>query len=189
MLKYIVLLVCMACTAKLSSTDELFRYINEPSNGLCVAREEGGIKVTATYLPTDLMLAREQGTGLHLDTLRSKYGKYIYISLSFSYNNKSLLESASSATRSELLQILSFRMGEYVQAKLDGNRELPLLDASYSRTYGLASTTDVLLVFDHSELKEAKEFALEVKDLGLGIGTSRLLFETKNWRDVPALEI
>src|SRR6185312_16464904 len=78
-----------SCCSKLTSTDELTKYIKDNSNGLSVKKEEGGVVYTLTYRPQEFLALQEckalasVAPGTFDSTLRV-YKKYEYYLLDIS---------------------------------------------------------------------------------------------------------
>jgi hypothetical protein len=154
----------------------------------------GEFKVEATYQPTDLFVLRELGTAkadsTSLKRWFAKYGGHYYFILSISKNGKEAITATQMpyGEFSELLQTVSFRMGEYVNMTTAKQDTIPLADFIYNRTFGMASSSDVLMVFDKKKAANTDWVQINLKELGLGLGTQNFRFDRDRLDQVPNID-
>lgn len=175
------------------SKEELTNYISDYSNGLYQSKTVNGILVEISYRPTDLLVAQELGNNRQkgdsiVNILRKKYMGNYYFVLSFSRNGNEALHSIMGPEYGELVQILSFRMGSFVDltSKTD---TVALSDYYMDRTFGMASATSVLLVFERSKFGKTEQISLHIREFGLGIGNLRFNFDSEKLQNVPKMKI
>jgi len=188
---YLLLLTAVLTSCQPSmpqSVEELQEYVANPEHGLSQKLSfENGVEATATWRPTAL-LVQQEGDNLSAEELskaREKYGSYLYFVLSFSANGKEVLKQTG-GNFAEVLQTLSFRMGEYASLYDSEGNEIPLADAVFSRTYGMGSATSVLLAFKRPDLNSQEYLKLQIREFGLGTGKLRFRFEKGDWQAVAS---
>ena len=162
-------------------------FINEESNALKQVKEVEKVKYSLTYRPTVLMVNQEVGQGNDKQSklkAYQKYSPYYYFILNLSIADKDALYkgSNSQAQFSENIQKFSFQMGDYVYA-IDTDDTVRLADFYTPNMYGYAKSTEVLLVFDRSQIK-GDQFKINVEELGLGIGRQTFEFNKKDLEEI-----
>jgi hypothetical protein len=169
---------------------ELSVFCLDEDHGLTKTVVSKDISIRLTYKPTDLLVVQEMRsfTGSSDDkivTLRKKYGPYYYFILSLSRSGKEGLgASGNHAEFSELLQTISFRMGEVVNLTTSHDT-IPPADFIYNRTFGLSASTDILLVFDKSAVKGAETVLINLDEFGLGVGKQVVEFKVGDLNSAP----
>ena len=194
---YLILLfsvISMSCGQKrFDSEKELWTYVKTPENGYYHEKEIGQVKYTLTYRPTDILVRQElpkEFTEQMVDSLRKKYGEYLYFNLSMSANNRELLSNrvGSKGTYSAMVNELTFGMGDKVHLISQTRDTIGLLDYVYPRMYGMGRNTDILLVYPKGDnfLKE-EYFLLTIEDLGFATGEVTFKIDTKTLSKEPRL--
>ncbi|MBL7846162.1 MAG: hypothetical protein JNL40_01745 [Cyclobacteriaceae bacterium] len=182
-------LIQLGCRPKELSFKELAAYAADPENGLRKSETAGGILVEVQYRPTDLWVHQELGETMDtasIRKLRNKYSQYDYYILSLSRDGReALTPGGNMGLYSELVQILSFRMGEYITMTTDRGDTIAVSDANLSRTYGMGHSTDILLVFSRKETEDRDWVQLNLNEFGLATGNQRFRFRVKDLRKVP----
>jgi hypothetical protein len=164
--------------------------VYDTDNGLSKIIEAGDIEIRVTYRPTDLLVLQELGHSNNVDTelvdqLRRKYSPRYYFVVSFSRSNNEIL--AGSANFSELLQTISFRMHDVISLRTSSNHAIPLADFVYNRTFGLSNSTDLLCVFEKSEIINSDWIDVDIEEFGLGIGKRSIRFDVSKMEEAPKL--
>lgn len=171
----IALLISTLCSCKpsVSSKTELIEYINKPENELSVVKELNDIKVSCSYYPVSLLNQQ-----LKENVNKNKKTEYIYFNISFSKDDKELLKQLEYSLYSEMVQVLSFRMSNYIS--ILGNTQQPLVpvDCFFQNTYGLSQANELLVVFNKKDLEEQAVLKLQIMEFGLGLGNQ--IFEFNN---------
>lgn len=181
------LLPCLlgACRDTLSH-EELLRYIQEPANGLTRKEEQGLLKASLTYRPSDLLVWQELGNRPAIsDSLwRStgeRYGTYWYFILSLSQDGRDPL--AGGPALADNLQKLSFELDRYVYAVIDQSDTIFLSDYYAPRLFGISGATPVLLAFRKKERFEQLDIIFQGFD-GAGM---RFPFSRRDIDRIPRL--
>jgi hypothetical protein len=180
-----------ACNTKeVESVEALQDFVRETDNGLKKQKKIGAIEMSVTYKPTDLLVAQEYSSDENksIDTLRSKYSRYDYFTLSISADNKEIENYNLNTTFGERVQNLAFGMGENVYLISETQDTLGMVDYIYQRTYGMSNSSDFLFVFDAKEIDNTEAVTFQLNDIGLGIGLNRFKFETENLRNIPTIK-
>jgi hypothetical protein len=176
----------------MSSIDELTQFVNDPDNNLIQHIESRGFAITVSYRPTDILVQQEIGDEVvesgFIESSRAKYRDYYYFILSLAKNNSEVLTPASGLDQySELVQTLSFRMGQFVTMTTSGTDTISVADFMLNRTFGMSSSTDLLFVFSKEKSKNADWVQFNLNEFGLGTGNQRFRFKVKDLESSPQL--
>ena len=187
-------LIFFSCGSKsFDSKDELVAYLQDVDNGYRFKKSINGIDFSLTYRPTDLMVLQfidDSDQKAKVDRLREKYSDYLYFNLNMSANGKELL-SYNIQNRTEFgakVNQLAFGMSEKMTLVSQDRDPLPLLDYVYPRTYGMGTSTEMLLVFENKSNTLQDYLLLSIGDLGLGTGEVSFKIETKKIKNQPTLK-
>jgi hypothetical protein len=187
--------VCfIGCTkSEVQTVDELNKYIQEPDNDLVQLAEINDYKISVTYRPNDLLVYQDIGNDptdkATVENLQKKYSNYYYFILSLSQNNKEALNPANGMDQySELVQVMSFRMNEFVTMTTSSQDTIPVGDFILNRTYGISQSTDILFVFNKEKSKGQDWVQFNLNEFGLGAGNQRFRFKVKDLERVPRLK-
>lgn len=189
----ILLGLASSCTPKKYTPETLTQKLMEEGSGYHQTEEVGGVKIDITYRPTDLWVYQETDNlvvdAVELDRLRKKYDNYYYFIVGLSKNKKEALHQAGSMEQySELVQTLSFRMGEYVTLTTSARDTIPTADFMLNRTYGMSDATEILFVFNKEKAKDQKWVQFNLNEFGMGIGNQRFRFERELLDTPPTLD-
>lgn len=171
------MLVFCGCNRTLKTKPEILSYINDKKNGLVKFSQSNEVDCKVTFLPwqtqaynNDLLkLAVDQKTK---SALKTKY----YFLISLSKDNKEILRQLKSSEYSEMVQVLAFRMTDFVKVKLGSGKTLEPLNCLFQQTYGLSNANELLVVFEESEFEKAETFKIYISEFGLGTGNLSFLF-------------
>ena len=182
-----------ACASQPRNEQELQAYVADPSNEVTKQTASGGLDFTVTYRPTDLLVAQtlgdEQVDTEALESLRKRYGNYVYFTLQMKAGDRDVLYGTASdqAVFSEALQTLSFRMGDYVTLTTASQDTIPVADYTYPRTFGMAKQTSLMFAFNKEKLKEQEWVSFNLNEFGLHAGDQRFRFQVSDLENVPQL--
>ena len=179
-----------SCHATSLPPEDLVAYVNAPSNGVSQTQRSGETQVSVTYQSPDMLVTRElQGgviSGRVVDSLRGKYGHSTYFLLSIARNGREVLQPREGfAQYSDLLQTLSFRMGQYVRLVTSRGDTLRPVNYYLDRTYAAGSSSQLLFAFPAAPLAGTWQFHL--LECGLETGNMAFVFDTKAIQDIPSL--
>ena len=190
-----VLSLCtFSCSKGYLTEKELKKYVLDESNGLRKSIHQGDYTVDAIYRPADLLVLQEMGKSTPdsamLKKLYGKYGSHYYFILNISKNGKEAVNPAAipGDEFSEVLQNVSFRMGEFVNMTTARQDTIPLADFIYNRTFGMSSSSEILLVFDKEKDKDTDWLQINLAELGLGIGLQNFRFEKDKLEHAPRID-
>lgn len=169
--------------------EELVAYTLDVDNGLIQTIKTGRYQLDLVYRPTDLMILQELGESIpdpsRIDQLRTKYSGHHYFLLQISKNGSEILNLDNGQEEySQLLQTLAFHMPQYVST-VQGSDTTSLSDFMLDRTYGMGSSTNLLLVFERSKQSFDDEILIHVAEFGLGIGPVKFKFEVIDLEKTP----
>ncbi|HEY3405549.1 MAG TPA: hypothetical protein VGK59_19335 [Ohtaekwangia sp.] len=189
----LILLAFSACKPAVLSPEALTAFVADEKNGLKKSVEVEGVKIEVAYRPTDLWIYQEIEDDIvspgRIDSLRSKYDRYLYFVVSLSKNNKEALHQVEGGfgQYSDLVQTLSFRMPEYTTLTTAVQDTIHMGDFTLNRTYGLSTATELLFVFNREKAVDSEWVQLNLNEFGLGVGNQRFRFATEDLKNVPAL--
>ncbi len=195
MLFLVVTGVLCSCAPDTLSKKELQEFVLNPENGLIKTIDSGGIQMTVTYRPNDLFVWQELGGNRDpriIDSLRGKYERNLYFVLSFSSGRREVLGNSGNSLEafSGALQTMAFRMTEYVFLSDSKRNTIELADFALDRTFGYASSTNILLVFNLPKnlLGVTPTVEVHVDEFGLGLGNQRFEFMSKDITRCPGIK-
>jgi hypothetical protein len=173
-LRYIFILVLLqllnSCQAPIKTKASLQNYINSPENGLNIIKDVQGIQVSCAYFPK-ILFKEKQSENLN--------NNLVYFILSFSKDDKELLKQLDYSTYSEMVQVFSFRMMNYISLLPAGSKPIEPIDCLFQQTYGYANANCLLLVFDKKSFKKSENITIRLNEFGLGLGDQLFEFETE----------
>jgi hypothetical protein len=183
----------VSCAPPYLTVDELKNYILVSDHGLKKEVLIDDYKVRVTFRPTDLLIAQEVESLPHptqVTRLRNKYGSHYYFVLSLSKSEREAIQAGVMPHEefSELLQIISFRMGAYVNMTTARQDTIPLADFAYSRTFGMGASNDILLVFNKKKITDQQWVQINLAEFGLGLGRQSLRFNCKDLDGIPEID-
>ena len=138
------------------SEANLIEFVNESSE-LTKTISSGDYKIQVSFKPTDLLVAQELRSMTNRKTIeikeaRNKYSGHYYFIVSLSNKGKEVLNASTlgNTAHSELLSTISFKMSEVVSLLTSSGDTVYVADYVHQRTFGTATSTDILFVFDKS---------------------------------------
>lgn len=174
-------LVAVSCKQSTFDTEKaLWTYLKDENNGYLQTKRVQGVDFSILYKPTDLLVQQElkgEAPSSKIDSLREKYGKHLYFSLSMSRNNQELLNSAAGNRHEfgKMVHTLAFGMENKIHLYTEKKDTIAMVDYNYPRMYGMSRKTSILLVYPKEAVKDAKEVNLTIEDLGFGTGEVRFI--------------
>lgn len=191
----VVLFSIMSCNQDYLTKEELNRYVLDEGNGLIKKETVKGYQIQVTYRPTDLLILQELGGNTsanphELERLIQKYKDYRYFILSFSKDNKEALNNSgdSYGQNAELIQVLSFRMGSYVNITTSNHDTVFVADYIYPRTFGMNYATNLMFVFSKDKIKENEWLQFNLKEFGLHLGNQKFRFSVRDLEKTPKIK-
>jgi hypothetical protein len=186
-------LLAISCTPKYLSEEDLKKYVLNSENGLTKELTVDDFRISATYRPTDLWVAQELGSSTdstQIEKLKEKYGSHYYFVLGLSKNGREAIQAATMPQMqfSELLQIISFRMDSYVNMTTAQLDTIPLAAFTYTRSFGLGGSNDILLVFDKKKTEKQDWVQINLAEFGLGLGRQSMRFKCQDLEIAPKID-
>ncbi len=185
-----------SCSQKtFDNKEELMAYVVDPENGYTQQKTVNGVNFSLAYRPTDMLVQQELSEHVEkseLDSLRKKYGEYMYFNLSLSKNNKEVLNGLVSNRNGFEVMVnqLAFGMGEKVHLISQTRDTISLADYIYPRLYGMSGSTNILFVYPRDKKIIGKEFFyFTIEDLGLETGEVGFKIPTKSVKNEPKLNL
>lgn len=174
------------------SEDELLAYLRNPDNGLKKDIVMNGIQMSVMYRPADFLVAQEMAAGVtDIVKLEQKYRGNNYFLMSLSADGKEAIQAATMPhyQYSELLQTVSFRLGEFIHMTTSKRDTIPLQDFVYASTFGMGTSNDVLMAFEKDTVNDLEWIQINVGEFGLGLGRQTLRFEQDDIEALPKLKM
>jgi len=188
---WVGLIFCMlSCTRSKVTHNDLIQYIRDESHGLTHIVHSNNIKCEVVYQPTDAMMRAElynDTARATIDSLRDKYSEFLYFLVRLSIDGKEIVPS-SGYSYGNVIQSMSFRMDKYVSMVGENGVNIPLVDFSMNHTNGMASATEVLLVFERPADSTLEWLELILNDVGVGLGATRYKFMIDDLRKTPTID-
>ncbi|MBN1183846.1 MAG: hypothetical protein JXB49_16255 [Bacteroidales bacterium] len=189
----LVFLLFLASCNQYLPHENLVSYINDPKHGLVQEKISNGYTIKLTYKPSELIAWQEiqilgNSSKERINEILSRYDDQYYFVLSFSHEGKEILGKAQDMNWfNQILSQLSFNMQENVSLIVEEKDTLQVIDYSLSRTFGMASSSDVLLSFKRIDYEYNKTLVLQLKEMGLNTGNMWFHFKTKDINKIPKL--
>jgi hypothetical protein len=187
------IIIAISCGSKVSH-EELLHYIKSESNGLVKEKSINGINFRLINMPKDLMVYRDimaigNIDNLKIDELKGNYD-YLYFTLSVSANGKEVLNLLVNDNRKfgQIVNELAFGLNDKIILTNSNTDTLQLLDSHFQRTYGMARSSNILLVFDKKYLIPGENLKFQLKEFGLGTAQVIFRFDTDDLLKVPSID-
>lgn len=183
-------LIVTSCVKDTVTEQELSKYVQEEQHGLKKTARVGSYNLSVTYRPSDLLVVQElagRADTMLLASLRQKYEKNYYFVLSIQKNGKEALPENDNNKFSEVLQTISFRMGDHLIMLMDKDT-IPLADYSFTRTFGMSTSTDLLLVFEKKKGDTNQVVQINLDEFGLNLGNHSFQFDVADLENIPRIK-
>lgn len=174
-----MIILLQSCNPAINNKADLQVYITDPDNGLTSITEKSDVTLKMTWQPWQLIANKIGNSKSKAVNDSSIFAKNLYFILSLSKDNKELLRQLPFETYSEMVQVLSFRMQNFISAELDKTTIEPV-ECAFQQTYGMTEANMLLLVFNKKDIGEAEDLTISLKEFGLGFGDLKFPFRLKN---------
>lgn len=192
------LLVNAACRKKNMGYDELLRHTKKPKNGLLQSIEiNKDTKLDLQYQPSDILVYNDYQDSEKKDTsvirkLKDKYEMSLYFKLLLSSNGKEMLSYNTTSLKevSERINTLAFHIQEYIYIITDKNDTIQASACFSDRTFGMNSSTNVLLGFSRKEVmnETINKFKVNIDEMGFDIGDRFVVFDKQKIENCPQIK-
>ncbi len=190
-----IVCIMISCGGKtFDSEAAMWTYLKDPENQYIQTKEVNGVSFSLLYKPTDLLVAQElteDKNQQQIDSLRKKYGEYLYFNLSMSRGNQELLTGMAGNRQQfgSMVNQLAFGMEEKVHMYTPHKDTIAMADYIYPRMYGMSGATTMLLVYPREEKIEKDTYInLTIEDLGLYTGEVKFKIPIKVITNEPQLQ-
>lgn len=189
----VLLFIITSCSKTFDTQEEMYDYIKEEDNGYCYKKTVNGVDYILQYRPTDLLVQQElddKTNPAKIDSLRQKYGKYLYFNLSMSKNNQELLNGVAGdkGKFGQMVTDLAFGMEEKLHVYTPTKDTLALSDFIYPRMYGMSNSTSIMIVYPRDNKFMKQDYLnFVIEDLGLDTGDIKFKLNTKALTSEPQL--
>jgi len=184
---------CSQTKSKLSK-QELAQYISNKKNGLVKEQEINGTRIRLSYQPTCMLVIRElepeqKNDSVVIKTLEEKYNSHYYFLMRFSRNGKEAIRQLGSfSSYSDMVQVLSFKMGQFVNLTTAQKDTVQLADYLFDQTYGMSDANTVLLSFEKEKIMDGKSIEINIGECGFGTGALKFVLDKKDIDKMPKLD-
>jgi hypothetical protein len=176
------------------SKQELTQYIGNKKNGLVKDQEINGTRVRLSYQPACILVTQELEDGQKNDStiikkLEEKYNSHYYFLLRFSRNGKEAIrELGSFSSYSDMVQVLSFQMANFVNLTTVQKDTVMLADYLFDQTYGMSDANTVLLSFEKSKIEKSKSIEINIGECGFRTGAMKFILNKEDIDKMPELD-
>jgi len=192
----VVMIICnmVSCKQKTVNQQQLEAYIAQTDHGLIYTHDDKRVKASVKYKPFDFLVDQQlqaitSFSGNTIDSLRGIYAKNLYFVLHLTSRDQEVLSgfSGDAHTFSEMVEKLSFDMGNYVSLTTEKGDTLQMVDFVYPRMYGMSGSTDIMFAFENKIPSDTHELSFNLSEFGLNIGKMKFTFTVKDIISVPKL--
>ena len=188
---YIILIISFwSCHSKSLRLEEIDSFVMDSNNGLSVTSQIGDVCTRVTYNPPELLASRTT-TSMSptlLDSLVSQFGNSMAFVVSISRENQEVLDpSVGARSYGQMLNVLSFRAGEFISLVTSKGDTLVPQNCYVDRTFGISEETRLLVTF--KKVETAEWLKIRIKDFGLNTGNQSLVFYREDIQAIPRVRI
>ena len=197
---FILFATLQSCNNALNFEDYV-QYIKEPANGLTKNKTVGGIAIRVMHLPVNYQTYNElkikKGSVLknEIDSIKNTYASSFTFLMTIGPDGNETVDITKLGVSSweefnQRIMDMSFNMGSMVKLKI-GKKELVPEIAQMERTYGLRKSSDLLFVFNSSDLilNEDEKIDFVFSDELFFTGITKFRFDRDDILNTPPLRI
>ncbi|RWU09943.1 hypothetical protein [Pedobacter chitinilyticus] len=175
-----IIVALFGCAKKFENKKQLLAFIADESNGLTSKKVLDHVDVAVSFLPWQTQAFDDSfsKTKLNKAQLKQLAQKYYFL-VSLSKDHKEVLKQLPFNEYSEMVQVLSFRMQNYIGITLDDEEKVAPLTCLFQPTYGYANANTILVVFEKSKLEKAKQIQFFMIEFGFKTGNITFDFNSK----------
>ena len=187
------LISCVDDTPREMSKDDLVGYIQKEKNGLVKKQEVNGITVSVSYFPWQMLVAQEldgqnKSDSAIIKKLEKNYSGQYYFKAKFSKDGQEAIRRLGSFDRySEMVQVLAFRMNDYINLTTPKRDTIEMADYFFDQTYGMSDGNTLLLSFSKDKITGNKTIDINIGECGFGTGALKFTFERDAIEATPKL--
>jgi hypothetical protein len=189
----IALGLCACGKQKITTEQGLKDYVVDPENGLVKQQQKNGVELEVIYRPAELVLAQQlqavTTTEERIKTMKNFDSlSYFIIKLSRAGQEIENMYAGDPGKFQRVVDYLSFSLAPHVFI-IHREDTITAYDAVYARSFGSATSTSVMTVFD-TRLKEKSgviRFCLD--DAELDVGFNEFEFDLDNIKKAPTINL
>lgn len=170
--------VFYSCNTQIKNKSDLQTYIGDPNNGLTDTVQRSSVLAKLVFQPWQLLAKRVGASKTVAIANTNPLSKNLYFVLSLSKDGKELLRQLPFEQYSEMIQVFSFRMQDFISVKADGSESIAPIECLFQQTYGMTEANMLMVVFEKKSMPKCEKLNFYVKEFGLGLG--ELTFQVKN---------
>jgi hypothetical protein len=193
-LTLIVLVAMVSCNGRaVVSEEELKAYIVDPENGLIKTTSKGDVNINVIYRPSELVVAQQiDGVTDKAEIQRAHvdFDGLTYFVLKMDRNGQEIENKLVSDPErfGQVISHLSSRIASDIYVIGDKDT-VYAVDAIYTRMFGSAAATSVMVVFDKSIKQNEGPLTFHLDDETLGLGHLNFKFLSSDIKKAPTLNL
>jgi len=182
-------LVGLYCRNCIHIEQALLSYFKDPSNQLKQNHKIGDVNVELRFEPSGLINRSPIQPKNLQKNIESKFydNKYFFV-LEFSCNNKELLRQLPYDQYSEMVQVFSFRMSDYIEMAIDESGTIYPINCIFLQTYGMSNANRLMISFDGNRIEHSHHLKLFLREFGLNIGNQIFEIDTDNLKNAKIID-
>lgn len=190
---FLLLLLFVSSHQRSLPYEKLLEFVNDPRNNLQQSKSVNTITIKLTMYPSDLLVLQEiqvkdSITKQERTEIFERYNSQFYFILSFSQQGSEILGSIGNRFWfKNMVNQLSFGMGESISLATEKLDTLVLLDFNSPRYYGMSPSTDILLAYTKPKDHKYEFLEFSIKEFGLLTGDVKFRFNKKDIKKLPRL--
>lgn len=189
LLGFVYLMVTIqSCKPTIESKADLHAYIGNTDNGLCDTIKQSEIVAKIKWQPWQLISNKLGPNKGKEDSNSYMFSKNMYFVLSLSKDGKEVLRQLPFEKYSEMVQVFSFRMADFISASSVEGISIPPVESLFQQTYGMTDSNMLLVVFEKEDLKDCKDLMITIKEFGLGIGDLKFRLDAGKTEMIEGLD-
>lgn len=199
---FIALHGCQESIKTIDHVDDLYRWINNPKNGLVKTKSISGIKLSVKYLPAELLACREfkdenNVIASQKDSVLALYKNNLTFLLTIASDERKAPETnvmyrgiRNYEELTERAVRMNFSMQDYITLKINEKEYKPIL-STMENVYELSKERSIYLVFapdkDDKNFEKVEKLDFVFSDEMFNTGINHFIFQKKNIDAIPRL--
>jgi hypothetical protein len=191
-LVFISVILFFSCTGrKVVTEQELKQYVFNPENGMIKTIDKNGVRLEASYRPSELMIARQLDAQFSAEKKSVTIDNFLRLSYFILRLSKGGREVESYfAGGPEYLEVEQYLSGGIAKdlRLITDNDTLEPEDILYSKMYGSADATAIMAVFKTDVFKASGDVTLVYDDTKFDLGHNEFVFDYAQLKKLPTLK-
>jgi hypothetical protein len=186
---FLVLCFMFSCKHTINNRSQLIQYVNDLENGLTSHKEINNITTSVNYTPWQLFAIKEKDIR-DREKFSSKYQlkDKLFFVFSLSFKNRELLKQLNYEQYSEIIQVLSFKMNEFIELIPDSGQPVEPEICQFQQTYGLSKANSLIIAFKKNRILSYKHLTVRINEFGLNTGNLNYVFNVNDINRIPEIK-